>query len=166
MRFGPGELVRYMGGVPSPVYILNPNSPNSQSEYGLRASNNSLYGNDAGTIYVYDFATGMRTSSFSLSGYAATYPANVQLAVANGAADYLLTYDDAGNVAAWDFAGNQVGLCAIGLNTFDQIFSFSFANGLVWIETARNSTWNGYDIGLGMATAVEPTTWGAIKARF
>jgi len=165
--FGGGDIqiYQYIGGAPNLLYSLSSN-PNAQMELGLRIDDNRLYGHSEGTIYVYDFANGQQVDSFPLSGYAGSYPANVQVAVANGTTDYLLTYNDSGVVNAWDFAGNNMGACTIGLASFDQIFSFSFANGLLWIETAINGTWNGYDIGLSAPTPVEETSWGSIKAAF
>jgi hypothetical protein len=146
------QVYSFSGANPSLMYTLD-TTPNVQMEMGLRSSTNTLYGHSNGTIYGYDFSNGQQISSFTLTGFSALYPQNIQIAVLE---NHLLTYNDDGKVGVWDYSGNLLGESLIGLTSFDQMFSFSYTNGLVWIETSRSAGFTGYDIGLSTAAVPLP----------
>jgi len=66
------------------------------------------------------------------------------------AGGYWLTYSNR-MLSAWDTDGNRVDTTEL-LNagtSFDAHFSFSYANGMVFIVDGPGGSWRGYDVGLG-----------------
>ena len=56
--------------------------------------------------------------------------------------------------------GNLAGTTTLNLagNSFDSYFSFSYANGMVWVDDASGGMWRGYDVGLNQGVP-EPGTF-------
>jgi hypothetical protein len=76
--------------------------------------------------------------------------------------NFWLTYNGAGIVSAWDMFGHRLANCTLlgaGTNN-DSDFSFSYANGKVFIADMGGGTWRGYDVGSSGQVAIygAPTT--------
>jgi hypothetical protein len=70
--------------------------------------------------------------------------------------NFWLTYNGAGIVSVWDTFGNRLANCVLsGAGTSsDSDYSFSFANGKVFIADVGGGTWRGYDVGSSGQVAI------------
>lgn len=137
-------------GVFTSLLTLTGGSLDSQASVVMNAAG-EFVANSNGLIDVWS-ATGEHVNSFNLAGYSGSYPASRGVAVAR---DVLLTYAD-GQLSAWDYTGNFLDstmLDGVG-SGFDTSFSLSSANNHVFLVTAANEQWLGFDVGLADAAAV------------
>jgi hypothetical protein len=70
--------------------------------------------------------------------------------------NFWLTYNGAGILSAWDTFGHRLANCTLlgaGTNT-DSDYSFSYANGKVFIADIGGGTWRGYDVGSSGQVAI------------
>ena len=70
-------------------------------------------------------------------------------------------------LSAWDGAGTRVGTTElIGAGqTFDSHFSFSWAQGQVWVIDVANGTWRGYGVGLPAPGAIALLALAGVTTR-
>jgi hypothetical protein len=131
----------------SSFLTLNGGSLDDQSNVVLNSAGNAYISQQGGTVQKWDLS-GTFIGSTSLIGYVDNgYPSNRGIASAAG---YYLTYSGNGQLQAWDSNGNLVGTTTLNGagNSFDSYFSFSYANGMVWVDDASGGMWRGYDVGL------------------
>ncbi len=134
-----------------PFVTLSGGTLDVQSAVVLNSDRTAYIAMSAGTVSQWD-STGTFLGTVALSGYGtmfgeSAYPNNRGIAAAGG---YWLTYSNR-MLSAWDTDGNRVDTTEL-LNagtSFDAHFSFSYANGMVFIVDGPGGSWRGYDVGLG-----------------
>ena len=142
-------------GVYSSFLTLNGGSLDSQSNVVLNSAGTMYISQQGGTVQEWNLS-GNYLGSVSLIGYVDNgYPSDRGIASAAG---YFLTYAGSGQLQAWDASGHLVGTTTLNLagTSFDSYFSFSYANGMVWVDDQSGGMWRGYDVGL--STVPEPGT--------
>lgn len=134
-----------------PFVTLAGGTLDAQSAVVFNTSDTEYIAMSVGTVSRWD-GTGTFLGTVALSGYGkrfgeSAYPNNRGIAAAGG---YWLTYSNR-MLSAWDTGGNRVDTTEL-LNagtSFDSHFSFSYANGMVFIVDGPGGSWRGYDVGLG-----------------
>ncbi len=153
------------------TFLFTLPDPDCQSSASFNADDTELYTMSAPILYRYNAANGSPIGSVTLNGMGGNelnYPESIQMET-NGTGR-ILTFAD-GVVSEWDLSGNRVGQCTVPIatpNDFNTNFSFGVGNdNFVYLFDANTAQWEVYDVGVtGGPTAVEPTTWGAVKALF
>lgn len=155
-----------------PTYMFNlAGDPDCQSSGSFNADDTEIYTMAAPTISRFNAANGAYLGNFTLNGMNGNefnYPASIQMET--NADGRILTFAD-GVVSEWDLGGNRIGQCTVPVSTptgFNTIFSFGIGNdNMVYLYDENTAQWGVYDVGItGNPTAVEQTTWGAVKAMY
>jgi hypothetical protein len=168
-EFGIGAIFSIsQTGVPTFLYDLN--DPEAQSAASLNGDDTELYTMSAPTLRRYNAANGAFIGSVNLSGMAGdelAFPQAWQMET-NGAGR-ILTFAN-GVVSEWDLSGTRIGQCTVPVGTptgFDTNWSFGVgSDDLVYVFNENNAHWEAYDVGIGGPVAVEPTSWGRVKALY
>jgi hypothetical protein len=134
--------------VPSTI-TLNGGTLDPQSSVVLNGAGTEFDALSAGMVSRWD-TNGVYLGSVSLIGFGNltgenTYPQNRGLAAMG---NLWLTYNDADILSIWDTNGNriaQLSLAGAGAIS-DSAFSFSYANGKVFIDDAAGGRWRGFDL--------------------
>ena len=138
-------------GVMSAFVTLLAPLPPGDGDVVWNETGTELVAQNAGTVLRW-MPDGTSLPSVALQGYGTGgengYGDSTHILVASG---YYLTYSD-GIISAWTKAGVRVksaNLTASFGGAFPE-YSFSYANGLVWLTDGSNGggTWRGYDLGL------------------
>lgn len=138
----PGTFATYVTLIGGPL--------DQQSAVVLNSDGTEYIAMAGGTVSQWD-STGTFLGTVALLGYGTmfgeqNYPNNRGIAAAGG---YWLTYSNR-MLSAWDDQGNRVDTTEL-LNAgtgFDSHFSFSYANGMVFIVDGAGGVWRGYNVGL------------------
>jgi hypothetical protein len=157
-------------GVPTYMFNLG-GDPDCQSSGSFNADDTEIYTMAAPTITRFNAANGSMLGSFTLNGMNGNefnYPASIQMET--NADGRILTFAD-GVVSEWDLGGNRVGQCTVPIGSpfgFNTSFSFGVGNdNMVYLINENTGQWEVYDVGVtGNPTAVEETSWGAVKALY
>ncbi len=149
--YGSADLeVQTSPGTYGAYLTLSGGSLDAQSAVVWDPTRDQFVAFEGGTLSRWD-ATGTNQPAIAFSGFGVgtedVYPQNRGVAVTPGGC--YLTFAD-GQVSSWDETGARLDtatLIGVG-SSFDSYFSFSYANGMVFVIDDALGTWRGYDVGM------------------